>query len=207
MGSYALSSVRAFICNANNFQLSPGSPLPGQYIRLPTRYNIFESVQVLIRCQIADWLESYAKIFELHIWTSSTVLGATQDRDHRWSVRVKRSDGAIRTLQVNHLGESPFSLFAAGPPKFVNLSVCNRDRRRDAETFRLSRTGEIGSIDVGVHHIGWIFQEKFAGIITHSTQYKRADEYKGKKVIVIGAANSAFDIASDLAKNSVGLSQ
>ncbi|KAF9460002.1 hypothetical protein BDZ94DRAFT_1284124 [Collybia nuda] len=46
-------------------------------------------------------------------------------------------------------------------------------------------------------------QDIFQGQIIHSTQYKRASAYIGKKVIVIGAGNSAHDICADLAENGV----
>jgi hypothetical protein len=53
---------------------------------------------------MAEWLESYAKTLELNVWTSSTVLGAKQDTNNEWIVRVQRPDGSIRVFHVNHLG-------------------------------------------------------------------------------------------------------
>lgn len=53
---------------------------------------------------MADWLESYATTLELNIWTSCTVVGATQDADNKWRVRVHRDDGSERVFRVNHLG-------------------------------------------------------------------------------------------------------
>jgi cation diffusion facilitator CzcD-associated flavoprotein CzcO len=47
-------------------------------------------------------------------------------------------------------------------------------------------------------------QDIFQGRVIQSTEYMRASEYSGKKVIVIGAGNSAFDICADLARNGVG---
>ncbi|KAH9480077.1 Hercynylcysteine sulfoxide lyase [Psilocybe cubensis] len=52
--------------------------------------------------KMADWLEHYADILELNIWTSSTVLDAVQHQDETWTVRVKKPDGVIRVFNVNH---------------------------------------------------------------------------------------------------------
>ena len=40
----------------------------------------------------------------------------------------------------------------------------------------------------------------FAGEALHSAQYKRADRFSGKRVLVVGAGNSACDIAVDAAR-------
>ena len=40
----------------------------------------------------------------------------------------------------------------------------------------------------------------FAGDIIHSSQFRSAAPYKGKKVIVIGAGNSSVDVCQDLAQ-------
>ncbi|KAL2204888.1 FAD/NAD(P)-binding domain-containing protein, partial [Sarocladium strictum] len=42
-------------------------------------------------------------------------------------------------------------------------------------------------------------RETFDGPIQHSTEYKDAAPFKGRNVVVVGASNSAHDIASDLA--------
>ncbi|KZT62302.1 FAD/NAD(P)-binding domain-containing protein [Calocera cornea HHB12733] len=45
--------------------------------------------------------------------------------------------------------------------------------------------------------------EDFKGKIVHSTAHKTAKDYLGKKVLVVGAATSAHDIAHDFAKHGV----
>lgn len=40
--------------------------------------------------------------------------------------------------------------------------------------------------------------EKFIGKVIHSANYKNSDEFKGKKVLVIGAGNSAAQIIADM---------
>ncbi|KAI9567756.1 hypothetical protein HD554DRAFT_2023427 [Boletus coccyginus] len=44
-------------------------------------------------------------------------------------------------------------------------------------------------------------KESYHGSVLHSTQFFSATEYKGKKVIVVGAGNSAHDIAHDLCRH------
>jgi dimethylaniline monooxygenase (N-oxide forming) len=41
-------------------------------------------------------------------------------------------------------------------------------------------------------------QEEFVGIIIHSEQYRKPDEFKDKTVVIVGMANTAADIATDL---------
>ena len=56
---------------------------------------------------MADWLESYAKVMELDIWTSSTVTSAEKDASGAWVVNLTRilSDGteSKRVLRPTHL--------------------------------------------------------------------------------------------------------
>ncbi|GBE89505.1 FAD/NAD-binding domain-containing protein [Sparassis crispa] len=46
-------------------------------------------------------------------------------------------------------------------------------------------------------------QERFKGTVMHSSHYKNSIGYGGKKVIVIGAGNSAHDVAADLAADNI----
>ncbi|HEX4575623.1 MAG TPA: NAD(P)/FAD-dependent oxidoreductase [Gemmatimonadales bacterium] len=46
-------------------------------------------------------------------------------------------------------------------------------------------------------------QERFAGAITHSVEYRRADPYIGRRVLVVGVGNSGAEIATELARAGV----
>lgn len=46
-------------------------------------------------------------------------------------------------------------------------------------------------------------QEAFRGRIRHSVEYRRPDEFHGKRVLVIGAGNSGGEIASELAQAGI----
>ncbi|KAG5720265.1 Flavin-containing monooxygenase YUCCA3 [Termitomyces sp. T112] len=52
--------------------------------------------------KLANWLENYAETLELNVWTSSTVVKATQDGDS-WNVRISRGDGSERAINANHI--------------------------------------------------------------------------------------------------------
>lgn len=51
----------------------------------------------------ADWLESYAKLLDLSVWTSTTFIDAEYDEQTQiWTIRVRRGDGSIRVLHPRH---------------------------------------------------------------------------------------------------------
>lgn len=57
----------------------------------------------------ADYLESYAQILALDVWTSSRVQWVHEpDESDRWTVSIHRGDGEVRALRPRHL------IFASG---------------------------------------------------------------------------------------------
>ncbi|MET7397205.1 NAD(P)/FAD-dependent oxidoreductase [Dactylosporangium sp. NPDC005572] len=51
----------------------------------------------------ADWLESYATLLDLNVWTSTTFLdGQYAEDEQRWTIRVQRGDGSIQQLRPRH---------------------------------------------------------------------------------------------------------
>lgn len=58
--------------------------------------------------QLANWLEHYAEVLELNVWTSATVACVTRDASNKWHAKIKRQDGKERQLIANHL------IFATG---------------------------------------------------------------------------------------------
>lgn len=51
----------------------------------------------------ADWLESYATLLDLNVWTGTTFLNGHYDGDaERWTIHVRRADGSIRQLHPRH---------------------------------------------------------------------------------------------------------
>jgi cation diffusion facilitator CzcD-associated flavoprotein CzcO len=51
----------------------------------------------------ADWLEAYATLLDINVWTGTTFLNAHYDEDAEiWTIRVRRGDGTIRELHPRH---------------------------------------------------------------------------------------------------------
>lgn len=51
----------------------------------------------------ADWLESYAALLDVNVWTSTTFLDGRYDEGtQRWTIRVRRGDGTVRELHPRH---------------------------------------------------------------------------------------------------------
>ncbi len=51
----------------------------------------------------ADWLESYAKLLDLNVWTSTEFVSGEYDEDaSQWNLRIRRADGSIREMHPRH---------------------------------------------------------------------------------------------------------
>ena len=76
-------------------------------------------------------------------------------------------------------------------------------------------TGTPQERTVNVKHVvlaaGWPFrhtafagQDEFAGAIVHSEDFRSAEAYAGKRVLVVGACASGHDVAGDCAAHGIG---
>lgn len=80
------------------------------YLPFPENWPVFTP-----KDKMGDWLESYAKIFELNIWQSTTCESADYDAAKgEWQVQVTRG-GEMITLNPKHL---VFATGAYGPPRW-----------------------------------------------------------------------------------------
>jgi putative flavoprotein involved in K+ transport len=62
------------------------------------------SPRFLTKDQYADYLESYAKVLEIPVWTSTTVESTEYDAaSGQWVVQVRRADGSTRVMRCQHL--------------------------------------------------------------------------------------------------------
>jgi len=69
------------------------------YLPYPDSWPVY-----LPKDKLANWMEFYADVMELNIWTRTEFLGATYDvADRRWTVRLKTSDGSVRIMRPSHL--------------------------------------------------------------------------------------------------------
>jgi cation diffusion facilitator CzcD-associated flavoprotein CzcO len=93
------------------------------------------------------------------------------------------------------------------------LFDCNvRSVKRDAAQWRVEADQTSVSAPAVVMATGWADfpycpawpgMEKFRGEIIHSSEYRNADRYRGKSVLVVGLGNSGGEIALELAEAKI----
>ncbi|EPS35353.1 hypothetical protein H072_11293 [Dactylellina haptotyla CBS 200.50] len=127
------------------------------YLPFPKTWPIFTP-----KDKLADWLEHYAAVMEIPVWTSTTV-GASEFKNGEWTVSLSKN-GVERALN----------------PKNVILA-----------------TGHSGEPNIP----RFVDDVKYKGNITHSSKWTAPERLKGKKVLIIGAGNTAHDIAQSLYSN------
>lgn len=66
--------------------------------RFPSTWPVYAPAK-----KLAGWLEHYAETMEIPVWTSSTVMHASQDNNNKWHIKIKRGNGTERHFVVNHL--------------------------------------------------------------------------------------------------------
>lgn len=77
---------------------------PIQYCHLPFIPFPADWPMWMPKDKLADWLESYATIMELNIWTSTNIEAVNyDDQSKTWSVDIRRADGTLRTLRPRNV--------------------------------------------------------------------------------------------------------
>ncbi|KAF9874313.1 hypothetical protein CkaCkLH20_08296 [Colletotrichum karsti] len=77
---------------------------PIQYCHLPFIPFPADWPMFMPKDKLADWLESYATIMELNIWTNTTIDGADYDETTKtWTATIRRADGSTRVLRPRHI--------------------------------------------------------------------------------------------------------
>jgi putative flavoprotein involved in K+ transport len=129
------------------------------YLPFPEHWPVFSPKE-----KIGDWLEMYARVMEIDLWTSTKCLRAQWDEAQaEWRVQVNRA-GQLVELRPRQL------VLATGMSGFPSMP-----RIPGAELFQ--------------------------GRIVHSSQHDGGDAWRGKHCVVLGANNSAHDIAADLVEH------
>lgn len=129
------------------------------YLPFPDHWPVFTP-----KDKMGDWLEMYARVMEIDLWTSTKCLQAAyNERAGEWSVQVNRGSKLVE-LRPKHL------VLATGMSGFAQVP-------------------EIPGA------------EAFDGRIVHSSQFGGGEEWRGKNCVVLGANNSAHDIAADLVEH------
>lgn len=115
------------------------------YLPFPAHWPVFTP-----KDKMGDWLEIYARVMELDIWTAAECLRAEFDEKQKtWSVEVDRAGERI-TLRPTHL---VFATGAYGPPRTLALpgaeafngEILHSSRYADAAGFRGRRVAVIGA--------------------------------------------------------------
>ncbi|KAG2101337.1 uncharacterized protein F5147DRAFT_581646 [Suillus discolor] len=69
------------------------------YLTFPPTWPVY-----IPAAKLADWLESYASLLEIDVWTASTITKTSwNDSTKTWSVEVNRGGKGTRVLTVKHL--------------------------------------------------------------------------------------------------------
>ena len=69
------------------------------YLKFPASWPAY-----LSKDELADWLESYASIMSLDVWTATEITGARYDEAAaRWTVTLRRAGGAVTDLHPRHV--------------------------------------------------------------------------------------------------------
>jgi cation diffusion facilitator CzcD-associated flavoprotein CzcO len=131
-----------------------------------------------------------------------------------------------------HMSHLPGMRYPRGTPLFLSretfVSYLHEYRRRfalpiesgrevtslvrDGERWRVETNGETMYADAVIVASGIISnpripklvgQDEFRGEVRHSVTYRRPDEVRGKRVLVVGAGNSAGEIASELGRAGI----
>ncbi|KAJ4800576.1 Flavin-containing monooxygenase [Rhynchospora pubera] len=137
----------------------PKMPFPAHYPEYPTRN------------QFIEYLENYAKNFDIKPRFNQTVQSARYDETSGlWRVRTVGSgcDAGNRNAEIEYIGR--WLVVATGE----NAEQVMPD---------LDGLGE------------------FCGPVIHVGEYKSGERYRGKKVIVVGCGNSGMEVCLDLCDN------
>lgn len=135
-------------------------------IPFPHWFPIFLPAQ-----QLSKFLEHYAEMMDLNIWTKSVIDGhnaAYDDESGRWNLTVTREDGVKHVLHPKHL------MLATG----ISGTTPNMPKVPGMEVFQQN-----------------------GGIVNHSSVHKTGSDWAGKKCIIVGAATSAHDISYELSES------
>lgn len=69
------------------------------YLAFPETYPAY-----IPKDMLADWFDAYVRALEINVWSGSDFLGGEyDDAEGRWTVRVRRADGSVRTLRPSHV--------------------------------------------------------------------------------------------------------
>jgi cation diffusion facilitator CzcD-associated flavoprotein CzcO len=105
--------------------------------------------------KLANWFESYVETMELNFWTKTEFEGGSYDeQDGRWTVTLRRADGAKRTMHPRHV---VLATGVSGIPSVPEISglkefagkVMHSSQYDDGESWKGKRAIVIGTGNSG----------------------------------------------------------
>ncbi|KAH7447667.1 hypothetical protein KP509_01G116200 [Ceratopteris richardii] len=143
------------------------------YCELPFKSMPDSYPTYLKRDQFVDYLEEYARNFQIEPYFNETVVQASYNHHAKsWEVHTRRSEPNANQRQFDR----------------------DNTIKQYFSKWLVVATGE--NAEAVIADLPGL--ENFEGIVLHSSQYKNALPFKGKKVLVVGAGNSGMEIALDL---------
>ncbi|KAH7888343.1 FAD/NAD(P)-binding domain-containing protein [Phlebopus sp. FC_14] len=129
--------------------------------------------------KLADWLEAYAHLLDLNVWTSSTITKTAWDDDKKtWTIHVDKGPNSdIRVLTAKHLvfatgyGGHPFSPDIPGKDTFKGTIIHSAHFTTAAEY-----TGKKALV-VGACNSGHDISQDFFDHGVDVTMYQRSSNY------------------------------
>jgi putative flavoprotein involved in K+ transport len=120
------------------------------YMPFPPNWPVY-----IPKDKLANWFESYAEAMELNYWTGTEFTGGRYDeRNGRWSVTVRQSDGSTRELHPRHV---VLATGVSGIPSIPNIDllkdfpgkVVHSSQYEDGEAWKGRRALVIGTGNSG----------------------------------------------------------
>jgi cation diffusion facilitator CzcD-associated flavoprotein CzcO len=85
------------------------------YLQFPAAWPMYLSKE-----HMATWLEAYASVLGLTVWTSTNLVRGDFDRDtQRWTVLLDRPDGTVATLHPRHIVQATGVFGIANRPEIA----------------------------------------------------------------------------------------
>ncbi|XP_023219427.1 dimethylaniline monooxygenase [N-oxide-forming] 5-like, partial [Centruroides sculpturatus] len=151
--------------------------------------------KAMLRSNISKDLEKYKKTIDRSAHsikdTDELINGLLKESSQR-----TRSEQSVRQFELENI-------FRMSEESHKQEDFCEEEPV-DLPNIKMMKSDRINAVMVCVGHHGYPNriefqdQEKFSGSIIHNHQFKDPKQYENKKVLVVGAGNSAVDAAVDL---------
>jgi putative flavoprotein involved in K+ transport len=164
------------------------------YLPFPSSWPIFTP-----KDKLADWLDMYAKVMDIHIQTNTKVVRATRENEE--AEEEEENDNSSNQAgqdQEKEKAKASWTLTLEQTAKEKEGSITNSKgmiKRRTIQAQHLVfATGNSSFRKVPT----FPGADTFKGIQLHSSNFQGGRAFAGKRVVVIGSNNSGLDMVQDL---------